>query len=182
MRKTKTRKKTKEEKKVKYDAEILFYFVVMAILPIFFPLFFSSLMSKNSPENNYLVKNLQNIIVSTDKRVYNFDDRIVLAIENYSERSIYSEPCEYLDNFEKKVNESWVSLVSSQKEKIYDRSGFNKSKNVTKCIVKLPEVDEGIYRANIKVYYGCIKPEKCAGSTNFYSNEFTVKKLANNSG
>ncbi|MFZ2969829.1 MAG: hypothetical protein WA063_01650 [Minisyncoccia bacterium] len=181
MKKTKGTKKTKEVKKLEYDAEILFYFVIMAILPVFILVLFSPLMANNSSESNYLVKNLKSIIVSTDKKVYGLNDEIVLAIENYSERSVYSEPCEYLDNFEKKVNESWVSLMSSQREKIYDQSGFNRSKKVTKCIVKLPQFGEGTYRASVKVYYGCTKPEECAGSNNFYSNEFAVKKLANNS-
>lgn len=181
MKRTKKIKKAKETKKIKYNTEILFCFIIMMILPVFLLVLFSSLAANNSTEKGYLAKNLKNIIISTDKKVYGLNDRIVLAIENYSERSVYSEPCEYMDNFEKKINESWVSLLGAPKEKIYDKSGFNKNKNVTKCIVRLPQVSEGIYRANVKVYYGCTKPEKCAGSNNFYSNEFVVKKLAVNS-
>ncbi len=181
MKKTKIAKKFKEAVKLEYDAEILFYFVIMAILPVFLLVIFSPLMTNNSPRGNYLADNLKDIIVSTDKKTYGLEDEIVLIIENYSKRSIYSEPCEYLNNFEKKVNESWVALASPQKEKIFDKSGFNKSKNVTKCIVKLPQASEGTYRANVKIYYGCAKPEACAGSSKFLSNEFTVQRMESNS-
>ncbi len=68
MKKTKIAKKFKEAVKLEYDAEILFYFVIMAILPVFLLVIFSPLMTNNSPRGNYLAGNLKDIIVSTDKK------------------------------------------------------------------------------------------------------------------
>jgi len=169
-----------KNKRLKLDAEILFYFVIMAILPVFIMVFYAQYEKiDNLKRNAYLIENLDRIIVKTDKDIYKLGDRITLAIENYTERSVYSQPCEYLDNFEKYINGKWVGLGARHEKIEYDKSGFNLSRKITKCTLPLPEVEEsGTYRFVVKVYHGCVEPENCTGAMDFYSNEFKVEKIS----
>lgn len=177
----KLNKKIKNSKKIlKFDAEILFYFVLMAILPVFIVVFYAQYEKiDNFRRNAYLIENLDKIIIKTDKDIYKLGDRITLAIENYTERSVYSQPCEYLDNFEKNIDGKWINFGNRHEKIEYDKSGFNLSKKITKCTIPLPqEEDSGVYRFVVKVYHGCVEPENCAGAMDFYSNEFKVEKTA----
>jgi len=173
----KINKKIKNKQNVlKFDAEILFYFFIMGILPLFIAAFYLQFDKINNPKNNaYLAENLERVMVKTDKNIYEFGDKIILAIENYSDRSIYSEPCEYLDNFEKYINGKWINLGVKHDKIKYDKSEFNLSKKITKCTLSLPK-EEGVYRFIVKVYQGCQKPEICKGAIDFRSNEFRVEK------
>lgn len=175
----KINKQTKNKKKeLKLDTEILFYFFIMAILPVFIAAFYVQYERiDRMTDNAYLVENVDRIFVKTDKSVYQLGDKIILAIENYSDRSIYSQPCEYLDNFEKYVNGKWINLGIKHENIEYDRSGFNLSKKTTRCALSLPkEKGEGVYRFVVKLYHGCREPENCIGAVDFYSNEFKVEE------
>lgn len=169
-----------KKKTLRPDAETLFYFVIMAILPVFIAAFYLQFEKIGDPEKNaYLIENVDKIIVKTDKDIYKLGDRIELAIENNSDRSIYSQPCEYLDNFEKFVDGKWVNLAAKHDNIEYDKSGFNMSKKITKCTLQVPSGEgDGLYRFVVKVYHGCQQPEKCTGAIDFYSNEFKVEKIS----
>jgi len=177
----KIKKQTKNNKKgLKFDAEVLFYFFIMAILPVFIAAFYVQYERIDDlTGNTYLIENVDKIFIKTDKSVYQLGGKIILAIENYTDRSIYSQPCEYLDNFEKYINGEWVNLGIRHENVEYDRSGFNLSKKTTKCALSIPEKEgEGVYRFVVKVYHGCQEPENCIGAIDFYSNEFRVEESA----
>lgn len=179
MRKlNKTAKNTK--KLLKLDAEILFYIIIMAMLPVFIAALYVQFEKiDNLRKNAYLIENIDKIIIRTDKEIYKFPEKIVLAIENHSNRSIYSQPCEYLNNFEKYIDGKWVNSGTKPEKIEYDRSGFNLSKKIAKCTLPLPDNEgDGVYRFVVKVYHGCQEPEKCTGSIDFYSNEFRVERTS----
>lgn len=158
----------------KIDAEMMFYFILMAILPVYVAVLYLQFKTIDDlGKDPYFASNVGKISVKTDKAIYNFGESIVLAIENNSEQSIYSEPCEYLDNFEKLANGKWESFGAKRESATYDESGFNLSKKIAKCSLPIPK-EEGIYRFSVMLYRGCKKPELCEGATTFYSNEFKV--------
>jgi hypothetical protein len=139
--------------------------------------FLASAFNVDKTYKKYYLENSKNVKIFTDKSVYSSDGSVTLVIANNSDRLIYFEPCEYLNNFEKKVNGVWVPVSKDENNKIYDKSGFNRKNNATECKIKLPQSGEGTYRINVPVYYDCQKPGKdmCQGSEIFYSNEFRIK-------
>ncbi len=112
----------------------------------------------------------------TEKNVYRIGDKIMLFIRNDSGNSIYFEPCEYLSNFEKKINGVWRSEKKIVEDKIYDSDNFRKEKSITSCKIDLPRSGAGTYRVVVRVYYNCQIPGEntCSNSKVFYSNEFKV--------
>ncbi len=183
---TKKRKITKRKKKQqKYLGELVYFEVILMVILIptivlfLVPIFQEPLFKESHKLLNktvYKVDNKNSVEVMTKKNIYRVGDEIVLSIKNNSNNSIYFEPCEYLDNFEKKINGVWVSEKSVVENGIYDSYNFKKEDNVTNCSVSLPKSGAGTYRAVIKIYYDCQTPGEsmCSGSKVFYSNEFRV--------
>ena len=149
------------------------------LIVIFLILFFSVVKTNYKMQEIYSKDynvNIENVEISTDKNVYVSSEKINLAVKNNERQSIYFEPCEYLNNFEKKIDGEWKRENKTVNDNSYDQSGFNKNKSVTECKVEPPKSGEGIYRFVIQIYYNCLKPGRCDNSKTFYSNEFEVKK------
>ena len=151
------------------------------ILTTMLVLLFSFLALLFFPKNkniSYNIKgNTQKIIITTDKEHYNVGEDIELSVKNRLTNSIYFEPCEYLDKFEKMVNGKWRESFSYGGKKNYDEFGFKREDNITNCKIELPKEGAGIYRAVVRIYYECEGPGEnmCANSKVFYSNEFEVR-------
>jgi len=181
-RKTTTKRKiTKQRKKqiTKKKCSIKnIYFEVILIIFLIPILTFTMILAFNTSkiyEKQYS-KESKSVRILTDKNIYNPDDGIVLIVRNNSDELVYFEPCEYLDNFEKKVNGRWVAENKIIDDSLYDEYDFDKKNSVIKCKIYLPQSGEGIYRAVVNVYRNCEKPgyNMCRSSEIFYSNEFEV--------
>ncbi|MBW6440631.1 hypothetical protein K0B03_01190 [Patescibacteria group bacterium] len=170
-------KKTSNKKNNKnVDNNIFFKVILMImIIPIFSFLTLSMFDSSENFSNNTKL-DIQKIIVSTEKEHYKIGDQIILSVENHFEKSIYLEPCEYQDRFEKKINGSWQEITSYQKDKDYDKTGFKKEDSVKDCRVILSSKEAGVYRSVVRIFFDCKKPgeQECQKSELFYSNEFNV--------
>jgi|GEM_PF-2904923 len=183
-----TKRKTTRQKKTrqKYLGERIYFEVILMIVLIptivlfLVPIFNKPISEKpREPLYEKIYKNSgkYSIEVTTEKNVYRLGDEMTLSIKNNSGDSIYFEPCEYLNNFEKKVNGVWISERSAVEDKIYDANNFRREENVTNCSVNLPKsAGAGIYRAVVRIYYDCQMPggDMCSDSKVFYSNEFKV--------
>jgi len=175
----KTKKAIKQKKTaIRKKTNIYFEIVLIIIIIPFFSFFILFILGKNTSD---LIKNFlpikSDIKVFTEKNFYYAGENIELFVKNDSKESIYFEPCEYLNKFEKKVNGRWIESSSYEGAKIYDESGFNREKNFVNCKINLPKDGAGIYRSVVQVYYECEKPGKnmCKNSEIFYSNKFEVK-------
>lgn len=163
------------------DAEIVFRVVlIIIIIPIFSFLavtVFGNIFYKKTCGNNEIFTHGGKVNILTDKKLYYEKEKIILAVENDSGGPIYLEPCEYLNNLEKKVDGSWEPYKETVQNKIYDDNGFEKKKRVTICELSLPIMEVGTYRVIVKIYYDCKKPGEnmCEKSDTFYSNEFEIK-------
>lgn len=178
--KTKTKKATiKQKKRITKKSVNIYFEIVLAIIII--PLFSFSVLSILRGNGHNSIKNIftnnSGIKVFTEKALYSKGENIELFIKNDSEKSIYFEPCEYLNKFEKMAGERWIKSSSYESAKIYNDVGFNKEKDFISCKIPLPENGAGIYRTVVKIYYECEKPGEnmCKDSDIFYSNEFEVK-------
>lgn len=189
--KTKTKTKTKikatkrKKKQQKYLGERIYFEVILMIILIptivlFLVPIFQKPLFKEACRQPYKVvyraDNKNSVEITTEKNIYKIGDKVVLSIKNNSENSIYFEPCEYLNNFEKKINNVWVSEKGAVENGIYDTYDFKKEENITNCSISLPKSGVGIYRAVVRIYYNCQIPGEnmCSDSKVFYSNEFEV--------
>lgn len=163
------------------DAGIIFQVIlIIVIIPIFSFLaitVFGNIFYEKTRGNNEIFTRGGKVNILTDKKLYYEKEKIVLAVENDSEKPIYLEPCEYLNNLEKKVNGNWEPYKKTVQNKVYDDRGFEKRKRITICELGLPRAEAGTYRVVVKIYYDCKKPGEnmCEKSVIFYSNEFEVK-------
>ena len=183
---TTKRKVIKQKKKQqKYLGEEIYFEVILMIILIptivlfLVPIFQEPLFKEICEQSHkiiYKADNKNSVEVVTEKNVYRVGDEMVLSVKNNSNNSIYFKPCEYLDNFEKKVNGDWVSEGNVIENKIYDSRNFKKEESITNCSISLPKSGAGIYRVVVKIYYDCQIPgeEMCSDSKVFYSNEFKV--------
>ncbi len=175
----KQKNEAKKQKKtmVRKNANIYFEIVLAIIIIPLFSFLVLSVLGKNSPD---LIKNIlpcrSDIKVFTEKISYSAGEKIELFIKNDSEKSIYFEPCQYLNKFEKMADGKWTEYSSYNGVKIYDEFGFNKGKNFASCKIQLPENGAGTYRSVVQIYYECEKPgeDACKNSDIFYSNKFEV--------
>ena len=119
--------------------------------------------------------NTKGVEISTAKNVYAEGEKIELTLKNNKKQSIYFKPCEYLNNFEKKINGEWEKENVVANNNDYNQSSFNKNKSITRCEIELPRSGKGIYRSVVQIYYNCLKPGDCESSEIFYSNEFEIK-------
>ena len=173
------RKKIKQKKKQqKYLNENIYFEVILMIILIpLFSFFVLSVFGTNEIHKEHYIKDGKDVKILTDKNIYSLNDKIVLIVKNNSGEPVYFEPCEYLNNFEKKVSEKWVAENKIMSNKIYNKHAFDKKNSVIKCEINLPKSDEGVYRTVVNVYYDCKKPgyDTCKSSETFYSNEFEVE-------
>ncbi len=171
----KENKKTTEKPRLKQKNTNIYFEVILIIILIpILTLTLVSLFKTDKAYKGYYSKDSKNVNILTDKNVYVNGEKINLTIKNNENQSIYFEPCEYLNNFEKKINGEWKKEDATVNDNYYNQTSFNKNKSVTKCEIKLPESGEGVYRSVIQIYYSCIKPGYCENSKTFYSNEFKV--------
>ena len=153
-------------------ALLVFIFVISLVL-------FSSIakinyeMKRICGDNYYT--NTKGVEISTAKNVYAEGEKIELTLKNNKKQSIYFKPCEYLNNFEKKINGEWEKENVVANNNDYNQSSFNKNKSITRCEIELPRSGKGIYRSVVQIYYNCLKPGDCESSEIFYSNEFEIK-------
>lgn len=161
---------------------VLFIFLIVIFLILFFSIVKINYETEKIYDNNHQT-NIKSVEISTDKNVYDRSEKINLTVENNEKQSIYFEPCEYLNNFEKKINGKWEreNAVVNNND-CYNQHSFNKSKNITECKVESPKSGEGIYRFVIQIYYNCLKPGYCDNSKTFYSNEFEIKNAVKKCG
>jgi len=177
--------KTKKQKNNFNKRMLLFSVVVFIISIIIFLILFLSIVKiiyeTEKVYNSNYYKNIESVEISTDKNIYTIGEKNNLTIKNNEKQPIYFEPCEYLNNFEKKINGKWerenAVVNHSSNYYYYDQNNFNKNKSMTECEVELPKTGEGTYRFFVKIYYDCKKPgsDMCPSSKVFYSNEFEVK-------
>lgn len=178
---------TKQEKKQQkcFGEKVYFEVVLMIIIipvsvlflvPIFQKPLFKE-VHRQPQKTVYKTDNKNSVKITTSKTVYSSGNEVILLIKNNSNNSIYFEPCEYLNNFEKKVDGVWINEKKNITEhQVYDSSNFRKEKSLTSCNVGSPRSGAGTYRMVVEVYYGCQMPggDMCSGSKTFYSNEFKV--------
>ncbi|MCK5084782.1 MAG: hypothetical protein KAQ64_03955 [Candidatus Pacebacteria bacterium] len=177
--KTKITKKIQQKKKRQkcLCENIYFEVILMIILIPIFSFFVLSVLNKNESNfTNKIIKDSKDVRILTDKNIYGLNDEIVLIVKNNSGEPVYFEPCEFLNNFEKKVNGKWVAENKIMSNNIYNEHAFDKKDNVIKCEIDLPQSGKGIYRSVVSMYYNCGKPgyDTCRSSEVFYSNEFEV--------
>lgn len=190
------KKETKKNNGINNQRAIFIFVmvIVLALLIFALTLFLSAIKINRTisdcKNNEYLrtalvVKrpNMKGVEVTTDKSVYSNDEKISLAIRNNEKQSIYFEPCEYLNDFEKKIDGAWQKENPVMSDN-YNKSSFNKNKSATECEITLPESGEGIFRSAVQIYYNCQRPgyDMCQDSKTFYSNEFEVKNIAKKCG
>jgi len=180
-----SRQQKTKDKKLANLTEARFYFelIVITILFPFIVLFLVDVFDRSeSRDNNLNARKYNNKVeILTNKNFYNPNDRLFITIRNNSKKTIYFEPCDYLNNFEKKLDGNWLTANTASDNKSYDKSNFEKRKrNNIICEIKMPESGMGIYRLVLQVYYNCKMPrgDMCKGSDVFYSNEFEL--LASN--
>jgi len=183
IKKTKIIKQKKKQQKCPNNniyLEVILLAIIAPILTLVLVYVFKADKIQKEPNS----KESKDVKILTDKNIYNLNDEIVLIVRNNSGKSIYFEPCEYINIFEKKINGEWKkeSVVINNDSSYYNQDSFNKNKSITKCEVKLPKSGEGIYRSVVQIYYNCVKPGRCESSEVFYSNEFEVKKSAKQCG
>ena len=155
-------------------ATVLYVFFAVVLLILLLSIVKINYEMRKICGDNYYTST-KGVEINTDKNVYLNTEKINLIIKNNEEQSIYFKPCEYLNNFEKKVDGEWKKeRVIVKDTYYYDQVSFNKNKSVTKCEIELPEAGEGTYRSVIEIYYNCLKPGYCESSKTFYSNEFEV--------
>ena len=155
-------------------ATVLYVFFSVVLLILLLSIVKINYEMKKTCGNDYYT-DIKSVEISIDKNVYADNEKINLTVKNNGKQSIYFKPCEYLNNFEKKINGEWKKeRVAVKDTYYYDQVSFNKNKSVTKCEIELPEAGEGIYRSVIEIYYNCLKPGYCESSKTFYSNEFEV--------
>ena len=189
--KTKTKTKTKakatkrKKKQQKYLGEKIYFEVILMVILIptivlfLVPIFQEPLFKESHKLLNktvYKADNKNYVEITTGKNIYRVGDEMIISIKNNSSDSIYFEPCEYLNSFEKKINGIWVDEKSVVENEIYDSRNFKKEESITNCSVSLPKSGAGIYRAVVRIYYDCQTPGEnmCSDSKVFYSNEFRV--------
>ena len=180
MKKTTTKRKAIKQKRKQqkgsseniYFETILIIILIPTLVLVLIPIFNTS----GIYEEQYLGEGL-NVRILTDKNIYDPDNEIILIVRNNSDELVYFEPCEYLNNFEKKVNGKWVAENKIVDDDIYDEYDFDKRNSVIKCKIDLPQSGGGIYRAVVNVYRDCEKPgyNMCKSSETFYSNEFEIE-------
>lgn len=177
--KNKTKKAIKQKKTAMRKSANIYFEMILAIIIIpLFSFLALSVLGKNSSD---LIKNIlpskSDIKVFTEKISYSAGENIELFIKNDSKESIYFEPCQYLNRFEKMADGRWIESSSYEGAKIYDESGFNREKNFVNCKIQLPKNGAGIYRTVVQIYYECEKPGEsmCKNSNIFYSNKFEVE-------
>jgi len=175
MKKKTKNTKTNKNKKYSHDAGLYFEIILIIIIIPLFSFFVITVFNQN---DNIIKKVIieEDVKIMTDKVFYIAGDEIKFLIENVSEESIYFEPCEYLNKFEKRVDGKWKKVLIQDNEKIYDESGFKIERRMTNCNIKLATEENGIFRVVVQVYYDCEKPgeEMCEYSKMFYSNEFEI--------
>ncbi len=177
MKQKKQDKKAKKEIKRK-NVNIYFEVILMIIvIPIFSFLSISIFKENDSGFVSKILTGKSDVKITTDKPFYVSGENMKLSIKNESINPIYFEPCEYLNKFEKKIDEKWRESFNYESIKDYDKFGFKREKNITNCEIKLPKEGAGIYRTVIQIYYECERPgeDMCRNSKAFYSNEFRVK-------
>ncbi|MEA2097489.1 MAG: hypothetical protein U9P70_00175 [Patescibacteria group bacterium] len=185
MRKTITKRRiTKQRKKQKkgftqniYFETILIILLIPTLVFVLVPIF-----NTNGIYKEQCLEESKNVRILTDKNIYNPNDKIVLIVKNNSDEMVYFEPCEYLNNFDKKVNGRWITESDIIDNEIYDEYDFDKKDSIIKCKIDLPQSGDGIYRAVVKVYRDCKMPgySMCKSSETFYSNEFEVEERIKN--
>lgn len=182
---TKTKITKRKKKQQKYFGETVYFEVILMVVLIptivlfLVPIFQKPLFKEIYKQPYgivYKTDNKNSVEITTEKNVYKISDKMVLSIKNNSSDSIYFEPCEYLNNFEKKIDGVWVGEKSVVENKIYDSRNFKKEESITNCSVSLPKSGAGIYRAVVRIYYDCQTPGEnmCSDSRVFYSNEFKI--------
>ena len=169
------KKITKKPRLKQKNTNIYFEVVLMIILIPILTLVLVSLFKTDKVYKGHYSKDSKNVDILTDKNVYVNGEKINLTIKNNENQAIYFEPCEYLNNFEKKINGEWKKEDVIMSNNYYNQNSFNKNKSVTRCEIELPESGKGVYRSVIQIYYSCIKPGYCENSKTFYSNEFEIK-------
>ena len=176
MKQKNIKKRNNKSKKRDTTDNIFFEVILMIMIIPLFSFLTLSIFSKSKNISYNVKSNTQKITITTEKRYYNTGEKIELSVKNKSINSIYFEPCEYLDKFEKKIDEKWRESFSYGGKKIYDEFGFKREDNITNCKIELPKEGTGIYRAVVRIYYECEGPGEnmCADSKVFYSNEFEV--------
>ncbi len=183
-KKTNKTSKTKQKKKQQnsMNENIYFEVILMIILIPVFSFFVLSIFETNKVYKGYYSKDSKDVKILTDKNIYSLNDEIVLIVKNNSGEPVYFEPCEYLNNFEKKVNGKWVAENKTTSDKTYDKSDFDKRKSIIKCEMDLPRSGKGVYRTIVNAYYNCGKPgyDTCRSFETFYSNEFEVEERIKN--
>jgi hypothetical protein len=179
LKSNKTKKEIKQKKTEMRENTNIYFEMILAVIAIpLFSFLVLSVFSKNSPDFvNKILPIESDIKVFTEKAFYSAGENIDLFIKNDSGESIYFEPCQYLDKFEKMVDGGWIESSNYKGAKVYDESWFNKEKNFANCSISLPKDGAGIYRSVVTVYYKCEKPGEsmCKDSDVFYSNKFEVK-------
>ncbi len=155
-----------------------FYVVLMIILIPTLVLFLIPLFNAGRfHDTERCSKASDSIEILTDRKVYSSNDKITLIIKNNSGKTIYLEPCEYLNKFERKVGKKWMPENRVISNIVYDKSSFNRRKGAVKCKIDPPTAGKGTYRVVVKVYYNCEKPgyDACRNSKVFYSNGFRLE-------
>ncbi|MCK5475176.1 MAG: hypothetical protein KAI71_01155 [Candidatus Pacebacteria bacterium] len=170
-------KNSKRTNKKNISINVFLGVILTTILVLLFSFLVLLFFSKNKNISYNIKDDTQEIIITTDKEHYSIGENIELYVKNRSTNSIYFEPCEYLDRFEKKIDGEWKESSNYRGENIYDESGFKREDNITNCEIQLPKDGVGIYRAVVQIYYECKSPGKnmCANSKIFYSNSFEIK-------
>ena len=182
------KRKTKNKKsflQADWNAKIYFAgILVIAFWAAYTCLFFSLSLIKNvywekcATETYSVQSDINNIAVKTDKNIYSGNEKISFSIINKSNKAIYVKPCEYIANYEKKVDGKWLKIENNKTQEKYDSLNFDKKEKEVICSITPPET-AGIFKIALNVYSKCRKAgaEFCQESKKLYSNEFEVKNI-----
>jgi hypothetical protein len=167
--------------KIKLSENRFLFPVIVAIIfiPILFIIVFDPVLSRknDSSVGNYGLGLKNDVKISTSKNKYSANEGIILHVDNKGRSSVYFEPCETLNAFEKKVGTNWVLQDRQETNPDYSSvSAFEKKDGNAECKIGFPPSGPGTYRVVVPIFYGCTQPSRyaCQSSQNFYSNEFEV--------
>lgn len=125
------------------------------------------------------ISTLGEVVYRNDKISYRPDEMINLDIINNSNESIYLAPCQYFNDFEKKISDKWQAVTlnaCSDVEAAMDPTSIEKISKKAEESVLAKNLGEGVWRGVSVVYFGCQKAqaESCVNNQKIYTNEFTI--------
>lgn len=121
----------------------------------------------------------ESILYNIDKEIYSKGEDMTANIINNSNKTIYLAPCEYFNEFQKKVGSKWQTTVLSSCSPFVTETvdAFEKISQKVEEKISLDGLSAGIWRGISNIYFDCrrAKSQSCRKKQAIYSPEFEIK-------